>query len=127
MSAATEVIAEYTTQLEAEEALNWLRQEGVEGSIAVDVEHAAKYPILGGGPVAPTRVLVLAADAVRARAILAKLDQGELQENWEDAAESAIQGWMCPNCDTEVNLEEAYCPECGSPRTDVRVEDGGET
>jgi rubrerythrin len=123
MSEPTEAIAEFQTVVEAQEALAWLREEGIEASIAGDVSETVNYPILGGMPLAPTRLVVAASDAERAREVLAHREQEQLQDNWEDAAESAINGWICPNCDTEVNPEEAFCPACGASRTDVRAED----
>src|SRR5262249_3287085 len=118
-----EPIAEYPTEIEAQEALTWLREEGIEGALDQDAADTSNYPILGGPAHVPMKVLVAAADAERARAILTARSEGQLHENWEDAAELAIRGWICPKCDTEVNPDVVFCPECGASRTEVRVED----
>src|SRR5262245_29404934 len=123
MSQPTEAIAVFPTEDEAQEALAWLREEGIEGSLDRDAADTSNYPILGGPAHVPMRVLVAASDAERARAVLASRGQDQLEPNWEEQAEAAIQGWICPNCDTEVNPDVAFCPECGASRTEVRVED----
>jgi rubrerythrin len=126
MSEPTEVIAEFQTVVEAQEALAWLREEGFEPSLEGELSETVNYPLLGGMPLAPTRVVVPASQAERAREALANRGEVQLQEDWEDAAEHAVDGWICPNCDTPVKLEEAFCPECGASRTNVRAEDDNE-
>lgn len=125
MSEPTEAVAVFPTEVEAQEALAWLREEGIEGVLDADAADTSNYPILGGPAHVPMRVLVAAPDAERARAILASRGGDQLEANWEEQAEHAIQGWICPNCDTEVHPDEAFCPECGASRQDVRVEDEG--
>jgi hypothetical protein len=111
----TEVVAEYTTEAEAEVALTRLREEGLEGEVAG----------IGGElvPVAPFRLLVVAENAARARQILGLHTPEQYEQDWEEAAEAAIDGWLCAFCDTEVSLTEAFCPECGASRGASHVDD----
>ncbi len=118
----TEVIAEFPTEAEAQVALARLREEGIEGAVTGNVPNAATFSIFGRMQFAPIELSVVASAVERAREILDRHGEEAIQEDFTDA-ESAINGWMCLNCDTEVNLEEAFCPECGSPRTEARVED----
>jgi hypothetical protein len=121
----TEVIAEFPSEGEAEVALARLREEGIEGSVTGNVPNAATFSLFGRMPYAPIQLAVVASEAERAREIL-KHHEESLQEGWEEDAEAAIDGWICANCDTEVTLEVMFCPECGSPRSAVRVEDEDE-
>ena len=118
----TEVIAEFPTEAEAQVALARLREEGIEGAVTGNVPNAANFSLFGRMQYAPIELSVVAAAVERAKEILDHHAEEAIQEDFVDA-ESAINGWMCRNCDTEVNLEEAFCPECGSPRTDVRIQD----
>jgi rubrerythrin len=118
MSDPIEVIAEYTTEAEAQVALARLREEGIDGQ----VDGFAGQSV----PVAPFRLSVASSQAARALQIIEDHSKAQLAEGWEDDAEAAVDGWICAMCDTPVELTEAYCPECGAPRTAVRADDEGE-
>src|SRR5262245_50524082 len=119
----TEVIAEFPTETEAQVALARLRAEGIEGAISGEVPHAASFSLLGRLQYAPILLSVAASQVDKARQILAQDRDAALEEGWEDAAEAAIQGWICPNCDTEVMPEETTCPECGASRPDLGADE----
>ena len=36
---------------------------------------------------------------------------------WEEAAEGAIEGWLCRGCDTVVSPDAQECPQCGMLRS----------
>jgi hypothetical protein len=122
----TEVIAEFKTPGEAHAALARLEAEGIAGVVTGDVPNAANWSLLGQLQFAAIQLAVARADAARARDVLGLAAQEELAEGWESAAESAIEGWICACCDTEVPLNQDVCPECGSARqerTDEEDED----
>jgi hypothetical protein len=110
-----EVVAEYTTEAEAQVALEQLREEGIEGEVKG----------VGGEliPVAPFRLFVVAENALKARQVLGLHRQEAGEEGWEDEAESAVDGqWICGACDAQVPLDQDVCPECGTPRSEARAE-----
>lgn len=115
MSEETAVLAEFTTEAEAVAALNRLQTEGIQGEVAGP----------GGElvPVAPFKILVSSVALERARQLLQQDVEATLPEGWEAAAETAVDGWICAQCDTTVPLDQAFCPECGASRSEVRVED----
>jgi hypothetical protein len=119
----TEVIAEFNTPGEAQVALARLEAEGIAGTISGDLPNAASWSLLGQMQFAAIQLAVAQSDAARARAILDLADGAELEEGWEEIAETAIAGWMCPGCDTEVAADQDVCPECGSGRDERTVED----
>jgi hypothetical protein len=125
MSHPTEPIANFPTEAEARLALGRLDEEGLRAEVVPANDnlsrHAIVLPIHDG-----YHLLVAAEDAERARQVLALDAEQPLADGWEDAAEQAIDGWLCPNCDTEVSMNEAFCPECGESRGEVRADDGDE-
>jgi rubrerythrin len=116
MYESTEVIAVFTTPAEAQVALTRLEAEGIAGAIAGDMPNAASWSLFGQMPFASIQLVVARQDAARARAILDLAGEEELDEGWESAAESAITGWICAVCDTEVADDQVVCPECGAGR-----------
>jgi hypothetical protein len=119
----TEVIAEFNTPGEAQVALARLEAEGIAGAISGDLPNAASWSLLGQMQFAAIQLSVAQSDAARARAILDLADGAELEEGWEEKAETAIAGWMCPGCDTEVAPDLDACPECGTGRDERMAED----
>jgi hypothetical protein len=120
----TEVIAEFNTPGEAQAALSRLEAEGVAATIAGDTPNAASWSLWGQMQFAAIQLAVARSDVKRARDILSSADKEELEEGWESAAESAIAGWICAGCDTEVAADQDVCPECGSGRQERDEEDG---
>ena len=121
----TEVIATYKTGMEAQVARMILESEGIEAVVSGDVPSAASFGLLG--PLQYTRIelSVGAIDVARAQSALWRsAGQAELDADWEDSAESAVSGWLCLGCDTEVPLDQDACPECGTLRSEQTPEDG---
>jgi hypothetical protein len=117
--ATTEIIAEFASAAEANEALARLRAEGIEGMVAGDVPTAPNFAIVDPQQFVPITVAVTPADVERARQVLAGLpavDEEVSEEELAEDAKAAITGWICPSCDTEVPQDVAVCPECATPR-----------
>lgn len=122
MSQQTETIANFPTEAEARLALGRLDEEGIRGDVVPASDNlersAIVLPIHDGYD-----LRVAAADAERAQQVLALDARQPLPPDWEDEAEKAVDGWICPACDTPVSMNEAFCPECGASCPGVRVED----
>jgi rubrerythrin len=52
----------------------------------------------------------------RAKEVLADLRQEKPAANWESEAVEAIEGWICPLCDTQVEDAVMVCPACSEAR-----------
>ena len=63
---------------------------------------AASFSLLGRLPFAPIQIVVARSQAERARFILAAAGVEVLESDWETLAEQAVDGWICPLCDTEA-------------------------
>lgn len=115
MNEASGVVAEYSTEAEALVAMAQLVGEGIRATVMG----------LGGKgvPVAPFRLVVAAKEVARAQQLLEMQREAELDEDWEDAAEQAIDGWMCEFCDNVASPAQVFCPVCGASRTEVRADD----
>jgi hypothetical protein len=107
----TQVIAEFATEAGAQVALTRLRLDGICAEIIGDVPS-----FLGRLPFAPIQVVVAISQTERARFILSAAGVEVLEPDWETLAELEIDGWLCPLCDTEVDLDEDVCPECSTTR-----------
>jgi hypothetical protein len=122
MSQQTEPVANFPTEAEARLALGRLEAEGIAGHVIPASDnlsrHAIVLPIHGGYD-----VVVAAGEAERARQVLLLHAHQPVPPGWEDEAERAIDGWICPGCDTPVSMNEAFCPECGASCPGVTVED----
>src|SRR4051794_35501287 len=106
------VIATYESEAELETALGLLREAGIQVLTSRDEGSA---PLFGQTPYEMAQLAVPAAQADEALRVLAQVD-APLEPGWEQEAEKAVDGWLCRNCDTVVNLEQTVCPECGTPR-----------
>lgn len=116
MAEDEEVIAEFMTETEARSAQIRLAEEGIlsqlRGVESQTVLHLEEI-----------QLAVPLSQAGQARRILRSVHEQQLEPGWEDAAEEAINGWVCEGCDTIVALEVAFCPECGSTRSHVDPRD----
>jgi Putative prokaryotic signal transducing protein len=124
MAEYTEVIATFKTGMEAQVARMILESEGIEAVVSGDVPNAASFGLFG--PLQYTRIelSVGASEVARAQSALRRsTGQAELDSDWEDSAESAVSGWLCLGCDTEVPLDQEVCPECGTSRSEQTPED----
>ncbi len=119
MSDELVAVASYLAPVLAEIALSRLRAEGIECFSTGDVSAGTFAGVSGlGGPVA---VHVRAADAPRARLLLAEL--GEPPEpDWEAQAAAEDGVWLCSLCGEPVPLDQSTCPGCEMPRDAVREE-----
>jgi hypothetical protein len=124
MAEYTEVIATFETGMEAQLARMILEAEGIEAVVSGDVPSAASFALLGPLQYARIELSVGASDVARAQSALRQsASQAELDADWEDSAESAVSGWLCLGCDTEVPLDQDACPECGTLRSEQTPED----
>lgn len=112
----TEVVAEFATEAEAQVALVRLRLDRIDAEVVGHVPTAASFSLFGRLPFAPIHVVVPRSQADRARFILAAAGVEVLEPGWESLAESAVDGWICPVCDTEADPGEDVCPCCASSR-----------
>jgi hypothetical protein len=53
-------------------------------------------------------------------AVLGTAETAELDKDWKEQAEAAVAGWICTNCDTEVEEGVSVCPTCETPRKERR-------
>jgi hypothetical protein len=113
---ATEVIANFMDEDEAQPALTALRSAGIQAVLSGAVPNPASFSLFGRMQYAPMQVAVPPEQADEARRILAHLDAPP-ESGWEEAAEK-IEGWMCHECDTVVPEGVTVCPECGTPRAE---------
>jgi hypothetical protein len=122
MSQQTEAIATFPTEAEARLALGRLDEEGIRGDVVPASDNlersAIVLPIHDG-----YKLLVASGEAERARRVLFLFAQQQVPPGWEDEAERAIDGWICPGCDTAVSMNEAFCHECGASCPGVTVQD----
>jgi rubrerythrin len=119
----TEVVAEFITEAEAQVALARLRLDGICVAITGHVPCATSFSLLGRLPFAPIQLAVAVSQADRARFILAAAGVEVLEPEWEDLAETAVDGWICRMCDTEVPACEHACPECGTPWSHLGIQE----
>jgi Putative prokaryotic signal transducing protein len=123
MAEHTEVVATFQTGMEAQVARMALEAEGIEAVVSGDVPSAASFGLLGPLQYARIELSVGAGDVARARSALRRsAGEAELDADWEDSAESAVSGWLCLGCDTEVPLDLDACPECGTLRSEQTPE-----
>lgn len=120
MSDNTVVLAEFNSPEEAHLALNRLREASIAGFVTGDQPNPTTFSWLGRMQFDAIRLHVAASDAERAAELLANTQNAELPEDWQEQAEAAVEGWICPACDTEVASELTTCPECGEARSDER-------
>ena len=124
MTEHTAVIATFDTGMEAQIARMLLESEGIEAVVSGDVPNAASFTLLGPLQYARIELSVGVSDVDAARSALSRsASQMDLDADWEDSAESAVAGWLCLGCDTEVPLDQDACPECGTLRSDQSPED----
>jgi hypothetical protein len=124
MAEHTTVIATYKTGMEAQVARMILEEAGIEAVVSGDVPSAASFALFGPLQYSRIELLVGISDVALAQtALWRSKSQVELDENWVDSAESAVSGWLCLGCDTEVPLDQDACPECGTLRSEQPPED----
>lgn len=112
----TEVIGEFASEAEAQVALVRLRMDRIHARLVGHVPSAASFSFLGRLPFAPIHIVVPRSQAERARFILAAAGVEVLENDWENLAEQAIDGWICTRCDSEVDHSEDHCPICSTSR-----------
>lgn len=112
----TEVVAEFATEAQAQVAIVRLRLDHIDADVVGHVPTAVSFSLFGRMPFAPIHVVVPRSQADRARFILAAAGVEVLETDWESLAEKAIDGWICPACDTEVDHGEDACPNCDTSR-----------
>jgi hypothetical protein len=113
----TEVIAKFTAEEEAQAALAALKAAGVQAVLSGHVPSAAAFSLFGRLQYAPIQLAVPQSQVDQARQVLEGAGS-KPAPGWEEAAEQAIDGWLCHNCDTVVAETEQVCPECGTPRSE---------
>jgi hypothetical protein len=119
----TVIIAEFNSPDEAHLALSRLQEASIRGFVTGDQPNPTTFSLLGRMQYDAVRLHVAESDAERAAEILANVRDAELSENWEDEAEMAVEGWICPVCDTEVAKELTTCPDCGAGRCDESADE----
>jgi rubrerythrin len=112
----TDVVAEFTSEAEAQVALVRLRMDRIHARVVGHIPTAASFSLFGRLPFAPIQIVVVRSQAERARFILAGAGVEVLEHDWETLAENAVEGWICPKCDTEGEPGEDVCPVCRTSR-----------
>jgi rubrerythrin len=109
-------VAQFHNTEEALGARLRLEAEEIACTLSEESPSPTDFSIFGRMNYAPIRLYVAASQAERAAEILASKEPLELDENWQAQAESAVEGWICHNCDTPVEESATECPECATPR-----------
>jgi rubrerythrin len=112
----TEVVAEFAHEAEAQVAVVRLRMDRIHAQVVGHVPTAASFSLFGRMPFAPIQIVVVRSQAERARFILAAAGVEVLENDWESLAERAIDGWICPKCDSEAEHGDDICPVCRALR-----------
>jgi hypothetical protein len=113
------VIAEYDDEAEVQSALALLREAGIEVLTSRD---GGSEVLFGQTPYELTGLAVPESRVEEAQRVLAQLDTPP-EAGWEQEAEQAVEGWVCPGCDTVVPQDQDVCPECGTRRGETPPED----
>jgi hypothetical protein len=119
---STTVIREYDNPTEALADHAALRAAGIEALLVGDVANAA-HPDWVAGRLDYGPIQLAVAASKRDAALEALQEEDVTEEGWEEAAESAIDGWLCRNCDTVMPQEEPACTACGSLRSEQPPQD----
>jgi hypothetical protein len=106
------LIAEYDDEAKAESAVALLREAGIKVLTSRDEASAS---VFGQTPYELTGLAVPESQVEEAEKVLAQLDNPP-EPGWEGEAEQAVEGWVCPGCDTVVPNDQTVCPECGTAR-----------
>jgi hypothetical protein len=93
-----------------------LEAEGIACNLSEDSPSPADFSLFGRMNHAPIRLYVAASQAEQAAAILSRNEPLELDKDWQAQAESAVEGWICHNCDTQNEESAAACSACDTPR-----------
>jgi hypothetical protein len=112
---ATEVVANFMDEDQAQPALLALRAAGIPAVLSGAVPTPATFSLFGRFQYAPMQLAVPHDQVAEAERILTHLDAPP-ELGWEEVVEQAIDGWLCHNCDTVVPEVETDCPECGTVR-----------
>jgi rubrerythrin len=117
------VIATFEDQTAALAVQAVLREAGIEATLRGDVGSEADPDWVAGRMHASGIELVVPAAQVEAAKKALEEATAPPEEGWEETAESAVDGWVCLNCDTVVKQDEPACPTCGALRSEQPQED----
>lgn len=119
----TEVVAEFATEAAAQVAQVRLLMDRISAEVVGHVPTAASFSLFGRLPFSRIQVVVPRSQADRARFILAAAGVEVLENDWESLAEAAVDGWICPRCDTLTDHGDDVCPTCSASRFDTDHDD----
>lgn len=120
------VIATFEDQAAAQAVQAVLREAGVEATLLGDVGSEADPDWVAGRMHATPIQLAVPAAQVEAAAKAIQDATAPPEEGWEESAESAVDGWVCLNCDTVMPEEVSCCTVCGAMRSDPAQQDDDE-
>jgi hypothetical protein len=112
MSEEIVTIARYIHPLAAQAAFAHLQNEGIRASLTGDVISDI-FP--GNATLPQYQLQVVVSDQERAVALLAELENAELDPDWEEKVERGA-GWLCSLCGSEVRQGMEVCPDCLTER-----------
>jgi hypothetical protein len=112
-------VAMFHQSYEAQLAKNLLANEGIESILAGEFTS----DVLFGNPALGDQIVlqVRQDDAQRAAGILAAV-VGELDEDWEEQAESGAGVWTCSICGEPISNRLSVCYPCLTPREGIRAD-----
>src|SRR5437763_1072174 len=110
-------VASYAFTPEAQMAKNLLESEGIPVFLAGEM---TAETLMGLGD--EVHLQVREQDARRAVSLLASVDAGTLDEDWETKAERDAGVWTCPLCGTPVKKGFKVCPDCQTPNEHITTD-----
>jgi hypothetical protein len=109
-------VQRFNNSFKAQLAKNLLENEGIESIISGEL---AQDVMLGTG-LSQIALQVHEDEAQRATGILAAVEaEAELDDNWEEQAESGV--WLCSICGEPVSNLLSVCYACETPRESIRA------
>ncbi len=109
----------FNNSFKAQLAKNLLENEGIESIVSGELSQDV---MLGTGLYQIT-LQVHENEAQRAAGILAAVEaEAELDEDWEEQAESGADVWICSICGEPISNRLSMCYSCQTPREGIRAD-----
>lgn len=113
-------VATFHRTSEAQLAKSLLENEGIASILSGELT-ADMLPFGQAGGSDPIVLQVHEDDAQRAAGLLAVVAAAKLDDNWEEAAETAADVWICSLCGEPISNRLSMCYSCQTPRESIRA------